>query len=321
MEYALYRFEFEVIENMASSMFFTDGEFPTPRQAFERKGELLNELLEKDYKMQVAEQDIFSKEYSEEKSPLLFINGNKKPLKHQYVTAPKEGFAIIELARLSSVSHRPHPFQTTAIKEDDYKSLHIILDNRNTHQRVAIEVKPSAFSTDAVAASLSRALNEAFARYGLEVKVVPLRDDKHFWNIVTNKKQFPHGFKRLRVEFPQINDPELSERLKRAQIEYREMFDSNLILIQEAPEGESLNFDKEDERQQEYVKISTENADSIKLSPIGGRTFALGGKAAKTQMMTDSERKSIEDGCQPKELLDDPTQSTKTFMDKAYGQS
>ena len=168
MEYALYRFEFEVIENMTSSMFFTDGEFPTPRQAFERKGELLNELLEKDYKMQVAEQDIFSKEYSEEKSPLLFINGNKKPLKHQYVTAPKEGFAIIELARLSSVSHRPHPFQTTAIKEDDYKSLHIILDNRNTHQRVAIEVKPSAFSTDAVAASLSRALNEAFARYGLE---------------------------------------------------------------------------------------------------------------------------------------------------------
>lgn len=321
MEFALYRYEFEVMDKKASSLLSISEEKLTPRLAFEKKNELLNELLEKDYKTHITGQSKSATEFREAKSPLLFINGNKKPLKHQYVTAPKEGFAIIELARLSSVSHRPHPFQTTAIKEDDYKSLHIILDNRNTHQRVAIEVKPSAFSTDAVAASLSRALNEAFTRYGLEVKVVPLRDDKHFWNIVTNKKQFPHGFKRLRVEFPQINDPELSERLKRAQIEYREMFGSNLVLIQEAPEGERLYFDKEDERQQEYVKISTENADSIKLSPIGGRTFTLGGKAAKTQMMTDSERKSIEDGCQPQELLNDSTQSTKSFMDKAYGKA
>ena len=35
--------------------------------------------------------------------------------------------------------------------------------------------------------------------------------------------------------------------------------------------------------------------DSIQVSPIGARPITLGGKTAKTQQMTDAERKNIED--------------------------
>ena len=210
-----------------------------------------------------------------------------------------------------------------AVIEDDYESLHIIIDNRGTYQRVAIEVKSSVFKkTDIVADSLARALSKAFARYGLLVKVVPIRDDKHFWSLVSDRKQFPRGFNKLCVKFPQINDPKVTEAMRRANIIYREMFHSNLVIIQESSEGEKLSFNEEDEKQREYMKLCAENADSIQVSPIGARPITLGGKTAKTQRMTDAERKNIEDVNHEIGLFDgDPIQSTQSFMDKAYGKA
>lgn len=90
-----------------------------------------------------------------------------------------------------------------------------------------------------MADSLARALSKAFARYGLVVKVVPIRDDKHFWSLVSDRKQFPRGFNKLCVKFPQINDPKVTEAMRRANIIYREMFHSNLVIIQESSEGEN----------------------------------------------------------------------------------
>lgn len=57
MEYALYRYEFEVIEKKDSSinLFPELSESFNPRQAFEKKSELLNYLLENDYQMLLAE--------------------------------------------------------------------------------------------------------------------------------------------------------------------------------------------------------------------------------------------------------------------------
>ena len=192
-----------------------------------------------------------------------------------------------------------------------------------TYQRVAIEVKSSVFKkTDTVADSLARALSKAFARYGLLVKVVPIRDDKHFWSLVSDRKQFPRGFNKLCVKFPQINDPKVTEAMRRANIIYREMFHSNLVIIQESSEGEKLSFNEEDEKQREYMKLCAENADSIQVSPIGARPITLGGKTAKTQQMTDAERKNIEDVNHEIGLFDgDPIQSTQSFMDKAYGKA
>lgn len=316
MEFALYRYEFEVKERKDSSanLFPDPWDNLSPRQAFEKKSELLDELLEKDHQQLLAAP-------IGTKAALPFAY-KKKPLHHKYTAAPKNGFAILELARLASVRHRPLPFQTDTVKEDDYKSLHIIIDNRGTHQRVAIEEKASVYSPDTVAQSLVDALCKAFARYGLLVKVVPVRDDKHFWKTVNDRKQYPRGFKRLCAVFPQINDKELSERMRRAQMEYREMFNSNLTIKQEAPQGESLRFDEADEKQREYVNICTENADTLMLSPIGGRSFRLGGKTAKTQQMSERERKSLEEDHRQQEIFDDdPTQSTKSFMDKAYGKA
>lgn len=262
MEYALYRYEFEVIEKKDSSinLFPELSESFNPRQAFEKKSELLNYLLENDYQMLLAEQNqqvaercpfpvapasaktelAFPFDSASVKPTLTFTSSRKKKLYHQYTSAPKDGFAILELARCRSISHRPQPFLDKAVIEDDYESLHIIIDNRGTYQRVAIEVKTSVFKkTDTVADSLARALSEAFARYGLVVKVVPIRDDKHFWSLVSDRKQFPRGFNKLCVKFPQINDPKVTEAMRRANIIYREMFHSNLVIIQESSEGEN----------------------------------------------------------------------------------
>lgn len=331
MEYALYRYEFEVMEkkHSSSNLFPDQWDYLSPRQAF-KKSELLDELLEKDYQLLRTERNKRIAAHSLHpispigmKTLLPFTNNKKKPLYHKYTSIPKNGFAILELARLTSVSHRPQPFLTNAVKEDDYKSLHIIIDNRGTYQRVAIEMKTSVFKeTETVADSLARALSEAFARYGLLVKVVPIRDDKHFWKVVGDRKQFPRGFKKLCVKFPQINDPKVTEEMRRANLIYRELFQSNLRIIQEPPQGESLHFDETDERQREYIKLCTENADSITLSPIGGRSFALGGKTAKTQQMTELERKGIEEGVHQQGFFnDEPTLTTQSFMDKAYGKA
>lgn len=337
MEYALYRYEFEVIEKKDSSinLFPELSESFNPRQAFEKKSELLNYLLENDYQMLLAEQNQQAAEPNQQvaercpfdsasvKPTLTFTSSRKKKLYHKYTSAPKDGFAILELARCRSISHRPKPFLDKAVIEDDYESLHIIIDNRGTYQRVAIEVKSSVFKkTDTVADSLARALSKAFARYGLLVKVVPIRDDKHFWSLVSDRKQFPRGFNKLCVKFPQINDPKVTEAMRRANIIYREMFHSNLVIIQESSEGEKLSFNEEDEKQREYMKLCAENADSIQVSPIGARPITLGGKTAKTQQMTDAERKNIEDVNHEIGLFDgDPIQSTQSFMDKAYGKA
>lgn len=352
MEYALYRYEFEVIEKKDSSinLFPELSESFNPRQAFEKKSELLNYLLENDYQMllaepnqqvaepnqQVAERSLFpvapasakteqafTFDWASLKPTLTFTSSRKKKLYHKYTSAPKDGFAILELARCRSISHRPKPFLDKAVIEDDYESLHIIIDNRGTYQRVAIEMKSSVFKkTDTVADSLARALSKAFARYGLVVKVVPIRDDKHFWSLVSDRKQFPRGFNKLCVKFPQINDPKVTEAMRRANIIYREMFHSNLVIIQESSEGEKLSFNEEDEKQREYMKLCAENADSIQVSPIGARPITLGGKTAKTQRMTDAERKNIEDVNHEIGLFDgDPIQSTQSFMDKAYGKA
>lgn len=317
MQFALYRYEFEVMEkkDSSASLFPDKWDNLTPREAFERKSELLNELLLKDYQMP-------SSGLSEEKSPLPFTNGRKKPLLHQYASAPKDGFAILELARCSNVIRHPRPFHADAVKEDDYNSLHIIIDNRSLHQRVAIEVKPSVFTTDAAAAALARALCEAFARYGLMVKVVPIRDDKHFWKIVSDKKHYPKGFKKLRVVFPQINDPIVNESMKRFNLDYqRTMFGcSNYVAEYNSPQGEKLIFNEEDEKQRLLIEICNAVGDSIELSPIGGRKFTLGGKYAKTAQMSEPERQSIVGNSQQGQDLfgKDPMMAIKTFMDKAY---
>lgn len=245
MEFALYRYEFEVMEkkDSSASLFPDHHDNLTPRLAFERKSELLNELLLKDYQMldtkqsennssttgmaaemchkiydiqkesecyyrmpptelhrmlsserykriyekSIAKRNETTHEQRGEKSILTFENGSYNPIFHKYITAPQDGFAILQLGRLPSASSRLRLSQKNAEKNNEYnKPIHIIIDNRGTHQRVAIEVKAKALSTDAVAAMLANTLCKAFASYGLMVKVVPIRDDKYFWNIVSN---------------------------------------------------------------------------------------------------------------------------------------
>ena len=153
MEYALYRYEFEVIEKKDSSinLFPELSESFNPRQAFEKKSELLNYLLENDYQMLLAEQNqqvaeqnqqvaeqnqqaaepnqqvaercpfpvnpasakteqAFTFDWASLKPTLTFTSSRKKKLYHKYTSAPKDGFAILELARCRSISHRPKPF-------------------------------------------------------------------------------------------------------------------------------------------------------------------------------------------------------------------
>lgn len=316
MEFALYRYEFEVMEKKDSStnLFPEQWDNLTPRMAFEKKSELLDELLKKDYQqlaleqsqLNTTEQSLHIAARSVPKLPLLqFTNGSKQPLYHMYATAPKDGFAILKLARRSSVSHRPHPFQENAVKEDDYKSLHIIIDNRGTHQHVAIEKKSSVFKkTDTVAASLAHALCEAFDRYGLIVKVVPQRDDKHFWEIVGDKERYPNGFKRLFVKFPQINDPEVSKGLDELGLGYhRRHFGTSLGLNHEAPDGEPIPFDENDAYQQSFMNLASLYGDIIKLTPKSGSPITFGGECAKTGEMPDSIMQKIEESRKSPDLF------------------
>lgn len=352
MEFALYRYEFEVMEkkDSSASLFPNQWDNLTPREAFDRKSELLDELLEKDYKMLDKEHKRFPKkrkgfqtengvhgyalptdfslescisprEYIVEKTPLQFTNGHKKPLAHKYVLAPKDGFTILELARLTSVSHRPQPFLTNTVKEDIHKSLHVIIDNRGIFQRIAIEVKPSALSTDAVAASLAKTLCEVFARYGLLVKVVPIRDDKYFWKIVNDKERYPKGFKKLLIEFPQINDPEVSKGLDELGLGYhRKHFGTGLDLLHKSPKGESIPFDENDAYQCAFMNIACYYGDKITLTSMTGSSISFGGECAKTGEMPDNIIQRIDGYQQSPNIfgMNDDRIKTMEYMNKFY---
>lgn len=315
MKFSLYRYEFEVMEKKDFPASTSPGRRDelAPREAFERKGRLLDSLLERDCGLPATGHDAPSAGDGGAEAPLRFADGRKRPILHRYVTAPRDGVAILQLALC--------PTREEAAGEEACRPLHVIIDNRGTHQRVAIEVKPSVLSAGKVAGVLARALSGAFARYGLRVKVVPLRDDRHFWRVVADRERYPRGFRRLRVEFPQINDEELTERMRRAGMAYRELFGSGLTLTMEAPQGESLGFDREDPGQQEYMRICTGNADAISLSPVGGRSFKLGGGTARTEQMSRQQEAGIgKGGPQQPPSGDDPArQAAISFMDKAYG--
>ena len=343
MEFALYRYEFEVMEkkDSSASLFPDQWDNLTPRQAFEKKSELLDALLEKDNQlilagksMPIAAQDIpfaakgtfsdspsiLTADHSETKALLHFVNGKKIPLHHQYAAEPKDGFAILQLAKRSSVSRRSHPFQANAEKEDDYKSLHIIIDNRGNHQHVAIEVKPSEFSTDAVAASLTHAFCEAFARYGLEMKIVPMREDKYFWKVVGDKERYPKGFKSLLVLFPQINDPEVSQGLNELGIGYhRQHFGTGLGLLHKSPKGENIPFDEKDAYQQAFMNMASLYGDKITLTPISGRSITFGGECAKTGEIPDTIIQNTKEKHQSQDLFEKDARSlVKEYMNKFY---
>ena len=321
MEFALYRYEFEVMEKKDSSTILFPDQWDnlSPRQAFEKKSELLDALLEKDYQMLAVKHHMLPQEPIETKTLLSFFN-KKKPLYHQYVTEPKNSFAILQLARLSSVSRRPRPFQTKAEKEDDYRSQHIIIDNRGTHQHVAIEVKSSVFSTDTIATSLTNALCKMFARYGLGVKVVPMREDKHFWKVVGDKERYPKGFKSLLVEFPQINDPEVSKGLDELGIGYhRKHFGTGLGLLHKSPQGENIPFDEKDAYQQAFMNLASLYGDKIKLMPISGPSITFGGECAKTGEIPDTIIQNIKENQQSLDLFDtDAKSKAMEYMNKLY---
>lgn len=325
MEFALYRYEFEVMEkkDSSASMFPDQWDNLSPREAFEKKSELLDKLLEMDYEQFPAEQSQFVAARSIPQAPLLnFTNGKQQPLFHQHATAPTGGFAILQLAHLSSKTYHPILFhEADKMKGNDYLSLHIIIDNRDTHQRVAIEVKPSVFKkSDTVAASLAHALCEAFARYGLMVKVVPMRNDKHFWKTVGNKERYPKDFKKLLVEFPQINDPEVTKGLDELGLGYhRKHFGTNLSLTHSSPKGENIPFDENDAYQRSFMNIASLYGDKIQLTPMSGKAITFGGESVKTGEMPDAIMQKIEENRKSPDLFNmDAKSQAMEFMNKFY---
>lgn len=69
------------------------------------------------------------------------------------------------------------------------------------------------------------------------------------------------------------------------------------------------------------MRICTGNADAISLSPVGGRSFKLGGGTARTEQMSRQQEAGIgKGGPQQPPSGDDPArQAAISFMDKAYG--
>lgn len=325
MQFALYRYMFEVMEPGEDSPTLPFSEeivSLTPREAFAQKDALLDQLLLDDYKtLGSAEADALSAESSWPKSLLHFTGNRRKPLRHKYATRPEGSLAILELARLSSVSHRPRAFQPKADREDDYKSLHLIIDGRGTRQHVAIEVKPSVMSTDAVAQSLERALCQAFERYRLRVRVTSVDDSRHFWHLVSDRKRFPQGFKRLRVEFPQINSAEVNEGLNEINLGiHRKHFGTNLNITQEAPQGEEIPFDEEDVYQKKFIDIACRYGTRVDLLPHSARAITIKGKdCVKTGEVPDGIMQQLHESQTMPGLFDaDVKSKLMECMDKIY---
>lgn len=284
MIFALYRYEFERTHAPVPQSLFSDSRTPiSADEAFSRKQQIFAALLAED-------QDgtcplVFWKEGRKKKNGK---PGVRKTFQHAHLLPPtKDGMAIVRLDAKHTVSHHPVAGSERTEKVPDWRSCHVVIDNRDGIQHIAIEVRKSAFGeTDTVAAMLARTFNEALAWCHLKVNIVRRGDARDFWSVVRDNILYPHGFDRMQIELPHPNSEILKQNLRKFLTRYRETLRAKMKLEFTAEDGASLDFSDPDDELRALIDtcINYVDAKSVRVRPTGKTLYVIIAKDSKRML-------------------------------------
>lgn len=212
----------------------------------------------------------------------------RKTFQHAYLLPPtQDGMAIVRMDAEHTVSHHPEAGSERTERVPDWRSCHVVIDNRMGIQHLAIEVKKSAFGeTDTVAAMLERTFNKALAWCHLKVNIVRRGDARDFWAVVGDRTLYPNGFDRMQIELPHPNSEILKQNLCEFLTRYRERLRANMKLEFGAEEGRSLDICDTDEELRLLIDacFNYVGAKSVKVRPTGKTHYVIIAKDSKREL-------------------------------------
>jgi len=260
--FVLYNYRFEKLPQDGADIFENVLKPVNPDESFEKRQEIFG--------------NIFKDDFSGTKK-IVIENRKKRILSHRQLVDPKEEVYVLQIQ--NQRAHTVEKIDYNKEKDFEYPSVHVIFDNRDGVQRLAIQKRRKAFTdVKSVAFFLLNALNKILKRYGLVVFFDQQLDCQTFWQIANDRKKYPKGFRKIHFYLPPLNikrqEAVVVNMVNWARGSYGSSFDWGV----EAPDGGSLTINDKDEGQVRVIKVMSEQfggEKSIKLVPNGTSNKAV----------------------------------------------
>lgn len=253
--YAIFNYQFAKIVEKTSEgeLFPSSGKLLSADEAFQKRQELFDDVLEKDFwKKRVIK---FRGKYDGEKEYI-----------HRYLIPPTDHLYVMRVANRHTTTIVTEELKEK--REPDYQNCVVIIDNRPGIQRVLIEAKKAAFqNVKQVASILEFTFTEVLGRYRLCLKLMRLQDPSDFWNIVNDKRRYPDGFYKIQFYLPYLNLERLRKVFDKVLVASREVFDSDMEWSYKAQRGGELHLDDKNPYQTELIDwmMGQVGSENIKL--------------------------------------------------------
>lgn len=175
-----------------------------------------------------------------------------------------EQLFVFKVATRKRLKRETENFES--VSEENWPSAFVLIWNDPEQQIIAIEYRPIAFhSTNSLAATLEKRLNEILAIHNLNVQINPIFDKKSFWEFIEGRNLEKVIFKIVTPNMASISQS-LSEELK-AIAKMSNSATTELALT--APENGTLNISPSMPQLPELVDYSSKGGGNIRVKYKG----------------------------------------------------
>ncbi len=301
--FVIYNYQFaRIIEpNEQHQIQFPEWETVDVEESFARRQEILDEVLNHDYR-----------------NTIQFVNKRGWEYWHKQIVKPQDEVYVMRVANVRNLSITNEQLKEEIVK--DYRNCLVIIDNRKGLQRIAIEKKTMVFQkTKTVASILEATLNVLLRRYRLKVIMEAPYPKQVFWQVV---QEHPKGFKKITFHFPHLNLDRLVRVMDGFLTDVRRDWSSDLEFSLRADDGGALDLETNKARKKALVEGAsahgTSNGDGtyIVMYPKDGGKRIFVGKGHYVEKTLDDRvfEKLVGDEILLKDMGTTPYDKVKVFM-------
>lgn len=301
--FVIYNYQFaRIIEpNEQHQIQFPGWETVDVEKSFARRQEILDEVLNHDYR-----------------NTIQFVNKRGWEYWHKQIVQPQDEVYVMRVANVRNLSITNEQLKEEIVK--DYRNCLVIIDNRKGLQRIAIEKKTMVFQkTKTVASILEATLNVLLRHYRLKIIMEAPYPKQVFWQVV---KEHPKGFKKITFHFPHLNLDRLVRVMDGFLTDVRRDWSSDLEFSLRADDGGALDLETNKARKEALVEGAsahgTSNADGtyIVMYPKDGGKRIFVGKGHYVEKKLDDRvfEKLVGDEMLLKDMGTTPYDKVKVFM-------
>lgn len=219
----------------------------------------------------------------------------------------------VMIFKMENLKDEEFPWNFGVARHQIGPNCHVIIDNRDDMQHIAIERKREAFSSPNVVKNILNAtLKPLLKKEGLLFDINPQFQPKEFWEYIEAERMY--GIKEIRFYFPYPNLPAISDKygeyMKQVGLDYKCM--PGLILY--APDDLDMELDQDDLMLNFYVHAASESGIPIAVQSKrkGARVHMVG----KNSSITWGMAKSTLDALDPRPDEAESRQTQLEFMEQ-----